>query len=146
MIVLRQLTGPLMGQTVETRKAEIRIGRDPEAEVSFAAHNLPRVSRDHACIRFQNSWYELIDEHSANGTWLGRQRVEGPTRLREGDIIRLGGIDGPSMEVQFVYDRAHFAALRAPPRDPLPAFWIALLVAIGLTLALGVVAMVYALS
>ena len=52
------------------------------------------VSHRHATIRAERSEYVLIDEGSANGTWVGGVRLSAntPRTLRNGDLIRLGRI------------------------------------------------------
>lgn len=137
MIILQHLTGPRAGDETRSRKAEICLGRDESHEVVLRG---PKVSKLHARIRFQNQWYELIDENSLNGTWLNDEdtRLEGPRRLREHDVIHLGGPDGPSVEVRFEYDRGRYDASRTPPRSPIPTVWIALFA----TMALVMVAVV----
>lgn len=49
------------------------------------------VSRKHAEIRQRGRGWELADLRSANGTYLNEKRLERPTRLKDGDQIRLGG-------------------------------------------------------
>lgn len=146
MIVLQHLTGPLRGQRLETRKAVIAIGRDAAADVSFSAFDLKKISREHAQIRFERDWYYLIDGRSANGTWVGPSQVTEPRRLREGDVIHLGSPDGPSMVVQFVYDRARYLAELRPPPDPIPPAWLLLLGIMCLTLVTGIVVIVMSLA
>ncbi len=34
-------------------------------------------------------WVE--DMHSTNGTWVNARRVSGPTRLKDGDLVQIGG-------------------------------------------------------
>lgn len=133
MILLRHLSGPLQGQETRSRGAELRIGRDDDNDVVLRG---PKISKLHARIRFQNQWYELVDENSLNGTWLNSEehRLEGPRRIREHDVIRLGSRDGPSVEVCFEYDRARYTASQAPPRVPIATIWLALLAVMALVL------------
>ncbi len=49
------------------------------------------VSRKHAEIRQKGRGWELADLRSANGTYLNEKRLERPTRLQDGDQIRVGG-------------------------------------------------------
>lgn len=49
------------------------------------------VSRKHAEIRQKGRTWELVDLRSANGSYLNEKRLERPTRLKDGDQIRLGG-------------------------------------------------------
>lgn len=140
MIVLQHLTGPLAGSEARSRNAEICIGRDDGNEVVLRG---PKISKVHARIRFQDNWYEVVDENSLNGTWLNDEgaRLEGPRRLREHDVIHLGGPDGPALEVRFEYDRSRYTASQRPARTPVPTIWLVMfatmaIVTVGLVAAL----------
>jgi len=50
------------------------------------------VSRVHAGLeRAGDDWLLADDGMSRNGTWVGGTRVTGRRRLRDGDVIRIGG-------------------------------------------------------
>jgi adenylate cyclase len=50
-----------------------------------------RVSRRHATVHAQGeNEYWIVDFGSRNGTYLNNQRILHPTRLRHGDLIRIG--------------------------------------------------------
>jgi pSer/pThr/pTyr-binding forkhead associated (FHA) protein len=50
------------------------------------------VSRVHATLeRAGDDWLVADDGMSRNGTWVGGARVTGRRRLRDGDVIRIGG-------------------------------------------------------
>jgi hypothetical protein len=63
------------------------LGRDPAAQVTVDA---PGVSRHHARVVFEGGEATLEDLGSKNGTFAGDRRVDRPTRLRDGDRLRLG--------------------------------------------------------
>lgn len=51
------------------------------------------VSRRHAVIQAQGEQeYWLVDFGSSNGTYLNGQRIARPTRLSDGDALRIGGV------------------------------------------------------
>jgi DNA-binding winged helix-turn-helix (wHTH) protein len=67
---------------------EVTVGRDPSCDVWLDA---PGVSRWHARIRITaNGDAVLEDSNSTNGTYVGKSRITGPTRLRDGDEIHFG--------------------------------------------------------
>jgi DNA-binding winged helix-turn-helix (wHTH) protein len=69
---------------------DVTIGRDPSCEVWLDA---PGVSRRHARIRITaNGDATLEDSNSMNGTYVGKLKITGPTRLRDGDEIHLGSL------------------------------------------------------
>ena len=65
------------------------LGRSPDAEVWIDA---PGVSRHHARITLRDASATIEDLESKNGTYLGGQRVVGPSSLTDGDQIRLGSV------------------------------------------------------
>jgi DNA-binding winged helix-turn-helix (wHTH) protein len=63
------------------------LGRAEEAQVRVEA---PGVSRLHARIVVRADGATIEDLASKNGTFVGEQRLVGPTSLHDGDHIRLG--------------------------------------------------------
>jgi WD40 repeat protein len=70
----------------------IRIGRDPEGELSLKGETGHAASWNHARIDLAPSGGTLTDVGSSNGTLLNEQRIEAnrPVPLRTGDRIGLG--------------------------------------------------------
>ncbi len=68
-------------------KTLIQIGRDPSNDVVLAT---PNISRFHAQIERVGQRYRLTDLHSANGTFVNDQRIDGVTWLQPNDVIRVG--------------------------------------------------------
>ena len=50
------------------------------------------VSRRHAKIVFNGVAFEIVDEGSMNGVLVNGVRIEGPTPIKNGDKLALGGI------------------------------------------------------
>lgn len=65
----------------------LTLGRDAGCDVVITEGD---ASRTHAEIVGTPTGYRLTDR-SANGTWVNGERMEGPRRLRRGDVIRIGG-------------------------------------------------------
>ncbi|HXB55462.1 MAG TPA: FHA domain-containing protein [Vicinamibacteria bacterium] len=63
------------------------LGRSEEASVRIDA---PGVSRRHARIVVTEDRSTIEDLASKNGTFLCERRLDGPTPLRDGDVLRLG--------------------------------------------------------
>ena len=63
------------------------IGRDPDAAVWLDS---PQVSRRHARITVSDDETTLEDPGSKNRTLVNDRHVTGPTRLHDGDAIRVG--------------------------------------------------------
>jgi len=74
-----------LDETVE----RITFGRRAENDVALPWDH--EVSRLHAVIeRVAGEWILVDDGLSANGTFVGVERVQGRRRLRDGDTIRIG--------------------------------------------------------
>ena len=73
----------------------IVIGRHPSNQIVFADDK--HVSRHHAKLQFIGGDFVLVDNGSANGTYVNGQRIQVPTKLKSGDVILMGSkklIDG----------------------------------------------------
>jgi pSer/pThr/pTyr-binding forkhead associated (FHA) protein len=64
------------------------LGRSEEASVRIDA---PDLSRRHARIFVTQDRATIEDLTSKNGTFLCERRLDGPTSLPDGDLLRLGG-------------------------------------------------------
>ena len=71
-------------------RARLSIGRRPENDVALEWDG--RVSRLHAeLVATGGEWVLSDDGLSTNGTWVGGRRLSGRQRLRDGDLLRMGG-------------------------------------------------------
>lgn len=100
MAFLKVLESPdpaLKDQTIPFAGKEVLIGRGKENGLVLEDN---AVSRHHARIVEEPDGHVLIDNNSANGTWVNGQRVT-EMRLKPGDQIRVGKT---LFEIQGVYD------------------------------------------
>lgn len=65
------------------------IGRDRNSGIHL---NSKYVSRRHAAIRYIEQGFYLVDFNSTNGTYINGEHIYRPTKLKEGDIVRVGNI------------------------------------------------------
>jgi len=72
------------------------IGRGADAQVRLEEHH---VSRDHAILVRHGSFFRLLDNRSANGTFLNDRRIVA-TNLTDGDVIRVGPMVMRYLEVR----------------------------------------------
>jgi pSer/pThr/pTyr-binding forkhead associated (FHA) protein len=80
------------------RGRHVRLGRRPECDLAIPE---PAVSGRHASFHWRtNGWY-LLDHGSTNGTFLNGSRLDAPTRLADGDEIRLG------QRIRLRFERSH---------------------------------------
>ncbi len=93
------------------------LGRDPECEIALPDAS---VSRRHAQVVRQVSGYFVADLGSSNGTQLNGISVEEPTRLRPGDVVRVGEIELHCVAAVARPDAraASLARSRAKPTQP----------------------------
>jgi pSer/pThr/pTyr-binding forkhead associated (FHA) protein len=73
--------------------AVTRIGRALDNEIVVCRSS---VSRHHASIENSNGAFVVKDLNSQNGTFVGNRRVTEPTRVNDGDTVRVG-------DAQFVF-------------------------------------------
>ncbi len=86
---LVQYSGTGLGKRHILDNAEMTIGRSPTCDIVI---NEQSVSRNHArCFQVGDN-IELEDLGSSNGTHINDARVTSRTRLKDGDIVRLGTI------------------------------------------------------
>ena len=79
--------GPLRGRRFPVATA-LWLGRE-RSEVDVLIDDA-EVSRRHAYVRPVDGVCEIADAGSANGTFVNGIRLEGPARLADGDLIRIG--------------------------------------------------------
>ncbi|MBI3652480.1 MAG: SpoIIE family protein phosphatase [Acidobacteria bacterium] len=73
--------------TIKMDKTRLTIGRSSRNDICLSD---PFASRLHAELRRENEQMLLVDNGSANGTYLNGQKVSGALRIRVGDIVRIG--------------------------------------------------------
>src|ERR1043166_6665600 len=84
----RHLDGACTGQ--------IRIVRQPSADVPFDAERDLEVSGRHAAVFLQGDRWMVRDLGSTNGTWVNGVRIRGDHALLANDVIRFGA-EGPQL-------------------------------------------------
>jgi len=78
---------PVFGAPIEIAK-DVLVGRDASCDVVISDGS---ISRRHARIEWRGDNWAVVDQASANGTFLDSQRV-GEAGLRHGQELRLGGV------------------------------------------------------
>ncbi|MFL6215751.1 MAG: SpoIIE family protein phosphatase [Blastocatellia bacterium] len=73
--------------TIKMDRMKLTIGRSSRNDICISD---PFASRLHAELRREGDQVLLVDNGSANGTFLNGQRVSGTIRLEPGDLIRIG--------------------------------------------------------
>ncbi len=86
--ILLAQSGPLAGQRFELAPGATTLGREAGNTIVIADQS---VSRNHARITVAALVATLEDVGSSGGTFLNEARLSGPTILKVGDTIRLGG-------------------------------------------------------
>ncbi len=71
-------------------EGEVVIGRSAYCSLVLEHETLSRV---HASLKVVDDGVELSDLGSSNGTFVNGVLIEGPTRVRPGDDIRLGKVE-----------------------------------------------------
>lgn len=88
-VTLRTDNGEVLQEFV-LEKLEVAIGRAPSSDILLSKDKL--TSRRHATINYENGSYFLLDERSANGTFVNGQQIEekAPYKLQNGDRVGIG--------------------------------------------------------
>jgi hypothetical protein len=115
-----ELTSPhlidLLAHRIALRAPKTTLGRAADCDIVIAD---PRASRHHAEIAAQlslpdadaSSGHLLRDLNSTNGTWLNGRRLSAPERLRDGDVIEVGGARFTFRDPDATVESTHFPAL-----------------------------------
>lgn len=74
---------------IALRSGENIVGRAGPDVVVFDS---PTVSRNHGRLTINGDQAIVEDLGSKNGTWLGRDRISGPTRVNDGQELRFGSV------------------------------------------------------
>ncbi len=80
----------LIGGDRETRTladGTYMIGRNPSCPVCFS---FPDVSERHAILTVRNGKAIIEDLHSANGTYVNGEQIDGPVTLDSGMVVQIG--------------------------------------------------------
>jgi mono/diheme cytochrome c family protein len=102
---------------LEAEGAVLRLGRDPECEISLG-DKFDSVSWRHAKIVLSAKGAVLTDLESTNGTFINDKRLQGAMPIKKGDHIRLGH-GGPTLEVAAL-DLSPSTTPAAKKKQPLP--------------------------
>ncbi len=66
---------------------ELVVGRSRQCDVVLPSEN---VSREHARLSVEEGRLFVEDAGSSNGLWVGADRIEERTELRDGDVVKVG--------------------------------------------------------
>jgi len=135
--ILRGVSGPTFGKTYAVVGA-IMIGRSTDCDICIQSDE---ISRHHAKLQVVPDGVMAEDLGSANGTFVGNQRVHGSMLMKPGDELRLDTVRfmlmSPTMEAP--------AATAPPPAAPAAAsagaganrnLWVAAAVVVVIVVAL----------
>ncbi|UCC48619.1 MAG: FHA domain-containing protein, partial [Gemmatimonadota bacterium] len=112
------------GSLSDFGSAEVRIGRDPELELTLGGEGSHVVSGSHVRFFYRVGRWWIEDTGSRNGTYIGDRRLvpRESEVIAPGTVIRLGKT-GPRLRVETAASRALDAtfAEQAPEATPAEA-------------------------
>jgi hypothetical protein len=119
---------PVSGQPIDVVKDQSVVGRDPSCEIVVADGS---VSRKHARLEQRGGIWWVVDQGSANGTYLNSLRIA-EQALKNGQELRFGALafrvdlkEDPEATVATPVlsadDSATVMAVAEPPPPPKPA-------------------------
>ena len=100
-VIIRHISGSKANQIEEfslNGRTELRIGRDPTADIVYDSPRDDIVSRNHAAIGVvagEPPTFTLQDLGSSNGTFLNKEQIRDKSELLPEDVVTLGR-GGPS--------------------------------------------------
>lgn len=86
MAILEVFAGANIGEQVKLAEGRSIMGRHPECDIVLDAG---AVSRQHAQITWIDGDFFVEDLHSRNGTFVNGMQIQGPTRLSDGDRLKI---------------------------------------------------------
>ena len=94
------------GDVFEFERGVVRVGRDPDLELTLEGEGSEVVSGNHARLAFRDGAWVLEDAGSTNGTFLGEQRLSSghSAPIHTGDVVGFGGA-GPRFHVEAAAER-----------------------------------------
>jgi hypothetical protein len=98
---------PASGPPIEVSQDQVLVGREPTCDVVLTDGS---VSRKHARIERRGRLWAVVDQGSANGTFVDSQRIT-ETALRSGQEIRFGSV---TFRIQIEEEAAAATMLEAP--------------------------------
>lgn len=90
MIVVQYAQPPAPVQQFVSNAASIILGRQIDGLTGLDLAPDQQVSRQHACLSYEDGQYWIQDLHSKRGTWLNEQLIKTKTIVHPGDFIRIG--------------------------------------------------------
>ena len=90
-VTFKAVAGADIGQPYTENVREVTIGRGTTTSLRLS-DSTGRLSRRHAGFELTNGQLHLRDLGSTNGTYVDGIRIEAPTRINVGTVIKLGGI------------------------------------------------------
>ena len=115
---------PVSGQPVDVVRDQSVVGRDPSCEIVVADGS---VSRRHARLEQRGGIWWVVDQGSANGTYLNSLRIA-EQALRNGQELRFGALafrvdlrEDPEATVSTPIALDDSATVMATPEPPRPA-------------------------
>ncbi|MGH2703024.1 MAG: FHA domain-containing protein, partial [Actinomycetota bacterium] len=106
--------GPMRGRRIEVGFDEFSLGRE---KTDLVIEDDTEISRAHAVVRPVDGGVEIEDLDSTNGTFVNELKISGPTRLSNGDIIRVGQTR-LDVAVEEDPDATRVSSIVIPPTSP----------------------------
>jgi diguanylate cyclase (GGDEF)-like protein len=89
LIVVYHRDKEQQGRRLELAESRVRIGRETDNDLVLLDEG---VSRHHARIESHKGAWLAMDVGSRNGTLLNNEPLRGVKRLKNGDLLKLGGV------------------------------------------------------
>lgn len=84
------VTGPSMGRRIPLERDQYVLGRHPDCDIVLESG---AVSRQHARASKSTNGFTIEDMKSRNGTYVNGKLIQEPTKLHDGDMVRICDIE-----------------------------------------------------
>ena len=106
-----KLVNTVTGEGISLYDRELSMGRNKKCDVVLPFET---ISRLHAVIAYRNNGFVIFDTFSKSGVTVNGEKIQGKSRICDGDVIGLGGLEYVLREYRYKYIKDKSGAAGRP--------------------------------
>ena len=106
-----KLVNTVTGEGISLYDRELSMGRNKKCDVVLPFET---ISRLHAVIAYRNKGFVIFDTFSKSGVTVNGEKIQGKSRICDGDVIGLGGLEYVLREYRYKYIKDKSGAAGRP--------------------------------
>lgn len=106
-----KLINTITGDGISLYDREISIGRNKKCDIVLPFET---ISRLHAVIAYRNKGFVVFDTFSKSGVTVNGEKIQGKSRISNGDVIGMGGLEYVLKESRYKYIKDKSGAAGRP--------------------------------